>query len=300
MTQVGGDWTPSSREAEPLSLLISGPRGRAPAQTTDHPSSLRPSASRRLRVPTWTICGNPLHSSGCPLPFRLPRPWHPGGTSLPGLPRGSTFLPGDSPPTPHTQHSRAGSGLPPAGCPMPDYPGRGGPAHQMAHVCCPWDPSHPHCLQSGFAQGWGQLSVRDEPHLPLMPEDGSTRPSRPGCCPSELWGPHAQERPYRPAFSIPSQHPEGWLPPSRGCDSGGTEPWTRTALKGGLEYSLGQHCGVSSKPRVLHRRWLCPLRAKGGSRSPSCSGPASPGSGPHTKLTRGDLPLGASERGGRP
>lgn len=128
----------------------------------------------------------------------------------------------------------------------------------------------------------------------------ATRLSRPGCRPGGLWSPHSQERPCSPASSIPPQPPEGQLPPSRGWGSGGTEPWTRTMLKGGLEYSLGQHCGASSKPRVLHRLGLCPLRAKGGSRPPSRSGPASPGWGPHTKLTRGDLPLGASERGGQP
>lgn len=181
---MGGNWTPSSREAEPLSLLISGPRspcwltGRAPPRRPCRPSSLRPSASQRLRVPTWTICGNPPHSSGCPLPFRLPWPWHPGGTSLPGLPWGSTFLSGDSPPTSHTQHSRAGSGLPPAGRPMPDSPGGGGgsPAHQVApgamHAA-PGTPHTPTALQNGFTQGWGQLSVHDKPHLQLMPEDGS-------------------------------------------------------------------------------------------------------------------------------
>lgn len=37
------------------------------------------------------------HSSGCPLPFRRARPWHPRGTGLPALALGSAFLSGDSP-----------------------------------------------------------------------------------------------------------------------------------------------------------------------------------------------------------
>lgn len=99
----------------------------------------------------------PPHSSGCPLPFRLPRPWHPGGTSLPGLPRGSTFLSSDSPPTPHTHPSRGGSVLPPTGChsghQMSDYSsGREGPPTPRTsphlHACCTWDPTHPHCSKT--------------------------------------------------------------------------------------------------------------------------------------------------------
>lgn len=53
----------------------------------------------------------PPHSSGCPLPFRPARPWHPGGTGLPGLARGSAFLYDDSPALPVTRvGGRAGEG----------------------------------------------------------------------------------------------------------------------------------------------------------------------------------------------
>lgn len=96
--------------------LLRSPCWPAGGATSPHgsvPSSLRPSVSRRLRVPTWTIRGSPSHSSGCPLPFRTARPWHPGGTGLPGLAWGSAFLSGDSPPLPG--HSGGGSALPSTG-----------------------------------------------------------------------------------------------------------------------------------------------------------------------------------------
>lgn len=97
--------------------LLRSPCWPAGGATSPHgsvPSSLRPSVSRRPRVPTWTIRGSPSHSSGCPLPFRRARPWHPGGTGLPGLAWGSAFLSGDSPPLPG--HSGGGSALPSTGC----------------------------------------------------------------------------------------------------------------------------------------------------------------------------------------
>lgn len=53
----------------------------------------------------------PPHSAGCPLPFRLARPWHPGGTGLPGPGWGSAFLSGDSPPPARSLQGRLSTAL---------------------------------------------------------------------------------------------------------------------------------------------------------------------------------------------
>lgn len=92
-----GSLSPSPSPCPPLRSRCSpgGPAGPD--------SSVPPAASGSL-LPAG--CGFPRgrqyvetrpHSSGCPLPFRRARPWHPRGTGLPALALGSAFLSSDSP-----------------------------------------------------------------------------------------------------------------------------------------------------------------------------------------------------------
>ena len=112
----------------------------------------------------------PPHSSGCPLPFRPARPWHPGGTGLPGLARGSAFLYDDSPAL--AGHSGWGAGRggvaqhrPPLADPARRSAGRAlVPDHcRLPRTWPPSSPREPTFLPGHFAQSWGRFCTMTTP-----------------------------------------------------------------------------------------------------------------------------------------